>query len=215
MIPAKIPQLGSLEVECWLNEEHTRELEVTENPIEFGSPIVDHAFVKAQELVVEFGVSNLPIGLITDQFGGRGTDRIQRAREMLFAMQDQRQMLTVQTITGGLYRDMLLKRISWRSDKKSVHAVKFALTLKEVKITQTETTQYTPIPVEPRTAKQTQAPVKRGEKPATALPSANGQGNSGGNSGNSSQQQAKAQAASKQEAANQAARGSILSSILN
>lgn len=194
MIPAKIPQLGGLSVECWLTEEHAREMEVTENPIEFGSPVVDHAFVKAQELVVEFGVSNLPMGAITDSFGGRGTNRIERAREMLFAMQDSRQLLTIQTITGGIYKDMLLKKITWRTDKKSVHAVKFALTLKELRITQTQETQYTPIPVESKTKKQTDSAKKKGEKPA---------------------KETKSDAADKQEAANKEAKGSLLYRILN
>lgn len=199
MIPAKIPQLGGLSVECWLTEEHTREMEVTENPIEFGSPIVDHAFVKAQELVVEFGVSNLPLGAITDSFGGRGTNRIERAREMLFAMQDSRQLLTIQTITGGIYKDMLLKKITWRTDKKSVHAVKFALTLKELRITQTQETQYTPIPVESKTKKQVDAPKKKGEKPAKDLAG----------------DKAKSDAAAKQEAANSEAKGTLLYRISN
>ena len=47
-IKAKIPQLGDLVADVWVSERHRRDMEVTQNPVEFGSPVTDHAFVKAQ-----------------------------------------------------------------------------------------------------------------------------------------------------------------------
>jgi hypothetical protein len=203
MIYGRIPLLGGIAVECWVAEEHTRELEVTENPVEFGAPIVDHAFVKPQGLVVEFGVSNTPLGMINDAFGGRGTDRIGFARDLLFELQSTRTLLLVETLTGGNYARMMLQKITWRADKKTINAVRFSLTLKEVLFVATAQTQYTPLPAEAKTKKQTADPKKKGEKPARELTT--------GKSGD----QAKADAASKQAAANQAAKGSILYRVLN
>lgn len=204
MIDGRIPLLGGIAVECWLAEEHTRELEVTENPVEIGAPIVDHAFVKPQMLVVEFGVSNTPLGMINDAFGGRGTDRIGFARDLLFELQSTRTLLLIETLTGGDYPRMLLQKITWRTDKKTVHAVRFSLTLKELLLTATAQTQYTPLPAEAKTKKQTDPAKKKGEKPAKAL-----------DGKSSSDDKAKADAAAKQEAANTGAKGSILYGILN
>ena len=165
---AKIPQLGSLMADCWLAEEHGREMEITENPIEFGAPITDHAFVKPRELVVEFGVTNTPLteNLI---FGASGTDRIERAREILFKFQDDKTFLSVQTLTGGRYERLLIQSVNWRTDSMNPQSVTYALKLKEVKITQTQTTTYTPLPAEERVAQQTSATKKAGEKSAKKL----------------------------------------------
>lgn len=115
---AIIPLLSDLKADCWVSEEHTRELEITENPIEFGAPITDHAFLKNRELIVEFGVSNSPLreNLV---FGDYGTNRIKRARELLFKLQDEKKELTVQTLTGGKYERLLIQTISWRTDSKN------------------------------------------------------------------------------------------------
>lgn len=165
---AIIPQLNGITADCWLAEEHGREMEITENPIEFGSPITDHAFVKPRELVVEFGVTNTPLteNLI---FGVSGTDRIERAREILFKLQDDKTFLSVQTLTGGKYERLLIKSVNWRTDSKNPQSVTYALKLKEVKITQTQTTTYTPLPAEKRVAQQTSTTKKAGEKSAKKL----------------------------------------------
>lgn len=209
MIYGRIPLLGGIAVECWVAEEHTRELEVTENPVEFGAPIVDHAFVKPQGLVVEFGVSNTPLGMINDAFGGRGTDRIGFARDLLFELQSTRTLLLVETLTGGNYARMMLQKITWRADKKTVNAVRFSLTLKEVLFVATAQTEYTPLPAEAKTKKQTDPAKKKGEKPAKALDAKAGDAKS------SSADKSKAAAAAKQESANKGAKGSILYGILN
>lgn len=189
-LQAIIPQLNGITADCWISEEHARDLEVTENPIEFGAPVTDHAFVKPQELVVEFGVTNTPLAdnLV---FGATGTNRIERARELLFSLQDNRTFLSVQTLTGGKYERLLIQSIGWRTDSSNTQSATFTLRLKEVKVVATQTTAYTPLPAEKRVAQQTSKKVKSGEKSAKDI----------------SQDKAKADVAKKQEDAIKAAKG--------
>jgi hypothetical protein len=202
MIYGRIPLLGGIAVECWLAEEHTRELEVTENPVEIGAPIVDHAFVKPQELVVEFGVSNTPLGFISDDFGERGTDRIGFARDLLFDLQSNKALLVVETLTGGNYARMLLQKITWRTDKKTVNAVRFSIKLKELILSSTAETQYTALPAEAKTKKKIAKAKKKGEKPAKEL------------SKSSEKDKGKSDKAAKAEGDIKQAKGSILSRIV-
>lgn len=170
METAIIPQLGSLRADCWKSEDHTRELEVTENPVELGLNANDHAFRKPQELTIEFGVSNYPLptdsAFSTDSFFGEfGTDRVGKARDLLFWMQDDKIFLEVVTLGGGTYKNMLLKKITWRTDTKMSQAAIFTLTLKELIITSTKTIKYKP--KASKTKQQTAKRTDKGEVPAS------------------------------------------------
>lgn len=164
-----IPYLGGLRADCWKSEDHTRELEVTENPVESGLNVNDHAFRKPQELTIEFGVSNHPLPIdttfSTDNFFGEfGTDRVGKARDLLFWMQDDKVFLEVITLGGGTYKNMLLKKISWRTDIRMRQAAIFTLTLKELIVTSTKTIKYKPKAA--KTKQQTSKKTDKGEVPA-------------------------------------------------
>ena len=169
-----IPYLGGLRADCWKSEDHARELEVTENPVESGLNVNDHAFRKPQELTIEFGVSNYPLPTDDNQnnsfFGEFGTDRVGKARDLLFLMQDEKALLEVITLGGGTYKNMLLKKISWRTDSRMSQAAIFTLTLKELIITSTKTVKYKPrsSKVKQQTSKRTdkgEVPAKQPDKP--------------------------------------------------
>lgn len=166
MLQAKIPQLGDLVADVWVDERHRRELEATQNPVEFGSPITDHAFVKARKLSVTFAVSNTPL---VDNPTFSDTDRVEEARQKLYQLQDSRTLLTVKTITGGEYNNCLLTGIGWTTDVKNPYAVQFDLDLEEILIVTTEQTEYKAQPPDPSTKKKTEPTKKRGEKPKKKL----------------------------------------------
>lgn len=163
-----IPQLGDIYADVWVDERHRREMEVTENPIEYGSPAADHAIIKAQELGVTFGVSNTPLEA-SESFSA--DNRVDEAREMLYQLQDDKVFLTVKTITGGEYTNMLLTGIGWSTDNSSTNAVQFNLDLKEVIVKTTQQTEYQALPPEVKTKKQTDPKSKKGKKPKSKLPS--------------------------------------------
>lgn len=168
LIKGVIPQLGALFADVWVDERHRREMEVTKNPIEYGSPVGDHSFVKPQELGVTFAVSNTPFDG-SESF--TSDNRIDEAREMLYQLQDDSVFLTVKTITGGEYTNMLLTGIGWSTDKDNPHAVQFSLDLEEVIVVTTEQTEYQALPPEKKTKKQTEPKSKKGKKPKNKLPS--------------------------------------------
>lgn len=197
MLKATIPQLGDLIADVWVSERHRREMEVTQNPVEFGSPVTDHAFVKARSLSVTFGVSNTPL-VDNDTF--TDIDRVEEARLKLYDLQDAKTFLTVKTINGGEYSNMMLTGIGWTTDSDNPHAVIFDLDLEEVIIVTTEQTEYQALPAEPKTEKKTKPTSKRGEKPKRKLEGASKgrKRTSTRDVSESSKEQAKSAAAQKQ-----------------
>lgn len=197
MLKAKIPQLGDLVADVWVSERHRREMEVTQNPVEFGSPVTDHAFVKAQSLSVSFGVSNTPL---VDNDAFTDIDRVDEARTKLYELQNSKTFLNVKTINGGEYNNMLLTGIGWTTDEKNPHAVIFDLDLEEVIIVTTEQTEYQALPAEKKTEKKTKPTTKRGTKPKKKLEKATKgrKRTSTRDVSSSSKEQAKAAAATKQ-----------------
>lgn len=159
MLKAAIPQLGNLTADVWIDERHRREMEVTQNPVEYGAPITDHAFVKARKLYIRFGVSNTPLSA-NDSFTSK--NRVSEAREKLYEMQDTKQLITVNTITGGQYKDCLLAGIGWQTDSSNPHSIIFDLDLEEIVITTTDKVDYQLQPPDPRDAAKTEGNIPRG-----------------------------------------------------
>lgn len=195
LVEAKIPQLGDLVADVWVEERHRRELEVTQNPIEFGAPVSDHSFVRARKLSVMFGVSNTPLSP-SSSFSSR--DRIEEARQRLFEMQDTSTFLTVLTITGGSYDNCLLTGIGWLTDKNNPHSIIFELDLEEIVIAKTKLTTYQPLPADERTGKKTEPDNKRGAVSAQSREDANNKRNSTPDSSANADQLAKNAAAKAQ-----------------
>lgn len=160
MIQGNVPQLQDLAADVWVDERHSREMEVTENPIEFGAPVNDHAYVKARNLSVRFGVTNTPLA---SNPSFTGNDRIAQAREKLYKLQDDKTFLSVSTINGGDYENCLLASINWITDVNNPHSIIFELGLVEVIITGTKKTTYQPLPADERTGDKTSSTEKRGE----------------------------------------------------
>ncbi|MGP9557216.1 phage baseplate protein [Psychrobacter sp. AOP7-A1-24] len=160
MLQGNIPQLQDLTADVWVEERHRREVEVVKNPIEFGSPITDHSYVKARTLSVSFGVTNTPLA---SNSSFSGNDRIAQAREKLYKLQDESVFLTVNTINGGEYENCLLSAIGWTTDVNNPHSIIFELEMEEVIITGTKKTTYQPLPADERTAGKTSSTEKRGE----------------------------------------------------
>lgn len=196
-VQGKIPQLGDLIADVWVSERHRREMEITQNPVEYGAPVTDHAFVKPRTLSVSFGVSNTPLDG-SDSF--TDIDRVEEARQKIYDLQTTATFLTVKTITGGEYNNMLIKGIGWPTDYTNPQAVIFDLDLEEVIIVTTEQTEYQALPAEPKTEKKTKPTSKRGTKSKSKLETATKgrKRTSTRDVSSSSKEQAKAAAATKQ-----------------
>lgn len=158
--PWQLVLINEWPVDCTLSETHEYESEVTEFPVESGSVISDN--IRLQPLVVrlECIVSNTPIGEIVnsngsvfntdalsdDDFVGplnklRSTVIYQRLMEL----RDKRDTLTVRT-SRGVFDNMVIKSLTIPRDDKTGNAIKFSLTLQQVKIVNNERGKRAAVP---------------------------------------------------------------------
>lgn len=123
-------------------EDHTSELEVTDNPIETGALVSDHAFMKPLRLSITAGVSAVLLPSGNPDFG-TGEERPTTAYELFSELQKEREPFDVQT---GLriYENMMCINFQARQDKDTAGIFYFTAQLREVLIVDTETTTYPP-----------------------------------------------------------------------
>ena len=143
-------------------EDHTAELEVTDNPIESGVTVSDHAYMKPLKVKIKAGVSDAVLNPITrffgaDQFSG-GTSRSKRAFDLLCDLQKSAEPFDVQTGLK-LYKNMVCTSIRTSQDSSTSSALIFEAELREVIIVTTEAVTY-----KPTKARQAQKPKGGGEQ---------------------------------------------------
>lgn len=159
---AIIRSMGGLVFDAVFEETHEAELEVTDNPVETGVVVSDHAFMKPLKLTISAGVSDTPLRQIgDDRFAGMsaaeaeqvrlmlGPDaflydsRSKRAFQLLQELQARAEPFSVQTGLK-LYQNMVCTSIRTSQDKDSSSALLFTATLREVIVVNTETAKYPP-----------------------------------------------------------------------
>ena len=134
--------IGDLVFDATFVEDHTSELEVSDNPIETGALVSDHAFMKPLRLSITAGVSEVLLPSGNPDFGSN-TERPTTAYELFSALQQEREPFDVQT---GLriYENMMCINFQARQDKDTAGIFYFTAQLREVLIVDTETTTYPP-----------------------------------------------------------------------
>ena len=132
--------IGDLVFDATFVEDHNSDLEVTDNPIETGSLVSDHAFMKPLRLSITAGVSSVLLPSGNPDFG-TGDERPTTAYEMLSFLQREREPFDVQT---GLriYENMVCTNFSASQNKDSSGIFYFTAQLREVLIVNTETVTY-------------------------------------------------------------------------
>lgn len=121
----------------FISVEHTRELTITENPVETGAAIVDHAYVNPTTVQMHILMSDVHESLIPGQF----TDRIYRhtsAWDVLKKIQENRIPVTVFTKLG-YYKNMLIQSISATDTYKTFRGLDANVTLREIPIARVKT----------------------------------------------------------------------------
>lgn len=159
---AILRNVGGLVFDATLREAHTSEIELTENPIELGSEVSDHMYVKPKKLTICAGVSNTTLhDLVDDQFAG--DSRMQAAFDLLTNLQESGEPFSIQT---GLrfYPQMMCLCIRAEQDKDTDDVLYFEADFKAVEIVSTQTVTYTPKKVRTGTA-----PKKKGEQQGTQV----------------------------------------------
>lgn len=113
------PVLGPVELSCYISESHNSQVEISENPIEDGSNINDHAYIQPKKVILEIADANA-----ADTY------------QALLSFQESRQPFSL--ITGlKVYENMLIKSIDADRDKKYANVLKARVELQEAIIVST------------------------------------------------------------------------------
>ncbi len=127
-----------------MNINHTRELEITENPVETGASIVDHSYVKPATIMMDVLMSDVHRSIYPGQFDG-AKSRSLAAWDVLNKIQSSRIPCSVFTPLG-LYNNMLVSSIEATEDASTVHALSAKVTLREIPIARVKTVKISSAP---------------------------------------------------------------------
>ena len=138
-----IRSMGSFVFDAVFEETHEADLEVTDNPVETGVVVSDHAFMKPLRVKISAGVSDTPLAAVTDDPFASDAGRSRRAFELLTELQKRAEPFDLQTGLK-LYENMVCTSIRTSQDKDSSGALLFTAELREVIIVYTQVVTYPP-----------------------------------------------------------------------
>ncbi|QSW13238.1 hypothetical protein J1F62_20560 [Klebsiella michiganensis] len=126
-----------------ISEKHNDTLEITEHPVEVGAAISDHAYRRPSEVVMQVGFAgggSLLDFLDTTSIGLSAGLSPKETYQELLDLQNSRVPFDV--VTGKrIYTNMLIRALEVTTDRTSENVLSAVLTLREVIITSTTTTQ--------------------------------------------------------------------------
>lgn len=136
-------KIGLIVPSVVISEKHNDTLEITEHPVEVGAAISDHAYRRPSEVIMQVGFAgggSLLDFLDTTSIGlGVGLSPKETYQELL-DLQNSRVPFDV--VTGKrIYTNMLIRALEVTTDRTSENVLSAVLTLREVIITSTTTTQ--------------------------------------------------------------------------
>jgi len=144
-----IAETHAVSFDAVIREGHTSELEITENPIETGVVVSDHAYMKPQRLEVEGAVGDVWL-YGKDQHGNTVEDtfrsdasRAGAAFGYLLTLQRLAEPFSVQTGLR-LYPNMVITSLTADQDKETAAILIFKASLREVIRVGTRTVTYPP-----------------------------------------------------------------------
>ena len=129
--------IGGYFFDGFMQVDHNIELQTTENPVETGAAIVDHAYVKPAEVVMKVMMSDVHQSLVPGQFTGTRF-RSTNAWQVLRKLQSDRIPMSIFTRLG-LYTNMLITKLSASDTAETFRALSAEVTLKEIPVARVKT----------------------------------------------------------------------------
>lgn len=123
------PKIGTLVLDASIAEEHAIDVSITDNPIEDGGTVTDHALVEPRVLTMEVMVTAHPDQLIPTLSAVR---HIQEYRK-LQRIAKSRDVITVVTSLER-YRNMLIERVSTPRTVENTNALRITVQLRQIEI---------------------------------------------------------------------------------
>lgn len=130
------PVLDAISFDATITEQHTRDAEATEYPVEVGSAITDMVRVKADKLQMDAIISNTQPGI------ARVSGYAEGIYEQLRLLQENSTLLTALT-TLRTYEHMVIESLSVTRTAKEAGAVHVSISLKQIRLVQNKTTLVT------------------------------------------------------------------------
>lgn len=129
--------IGGYFFDGFISVEHNRSLTITENPVETGAAVTDHAYVQPMTLTMNIMMSDVHQSIIPGQFSDR-TFRHTSAWHVLRQIQENRIPVDVFTKLG-YYKNMLIQTISAKDTFETFRGLNATVTLKEIPIARVKT----------------------------------------------------------------------------
>ena len=124
--------IGGYFFDGFMQVDHTIELQTTENPVETGASVVDHAYVKPAKVVMKVMMSDVHQSLVPEQFSG-ASFRSVNAWQVLRKLQADRIPMSIFTRLG-LYTNMLITSLTASDTPETFRALSAEVTLKEIPV---------------------------------------------------------------------------------
>ncbi len=140
---AVIRSMGGLVFDAVFEETHESDLEVTDNPVETGVVVSDHAYMKPLRVKISAGVSDSRLNIFSSDPFSSAAGRSRRAFELLTELQKKAEPFDLQTGLK-LYKNMICTSVRSSQDKDSSAALLFTAELREVIVVYTQVVQYPP-----------------------------------------------------------------------
>lgn len=160
-----VRSVGGITFQATVREVATDTLEATQQPIERGAPITDHAFNRPGDLVIEAWSSN------SSDEAGDDPDYVNNLYQQLLALKQSAQLF--QVVTGKrVYDQMLMLSLAQTTDVKSEFALGVTMSLREIFVVDTVTTTAPPVADQGDPTK-TAGPTNQGTTNLTPSPQVN------------------------------------------
>lgn len=115
-----------------LNVSHSSRLTITQNPVETGASVVDHAYLNPAEITMKIVVSDVHQSIVPGQFG-EGWRRHTSAWKILKKLQSDRIPVSVFTKLG-LYDNMLIESLSSDDNYETIDSLIAIVSLREIPV---------------------------------------------------------------------------------
>jgi hypothetical protein len=129
--------IGGWFFDAYLKITHTSTLTITDQPVQTGAALTDHAYLQPQELQMEIGMSDVAKSFIPGQFTD-SSSRSVTAYQILRQLQALRVPIQIFTRLYE-YNNMLIETISAPDDFTTQYAMKCTVTFREILVAQVTT----------------------------------------------------------------------------
>jgi hypothetical protein len=143
--PVNSRTIGSITIDCLIEETYENAVQVTDHPVEAGAEITDHSYVRPVEVTLRCGWSNASAQALAGtiqqviQSGSLpSSDYVGQVYSQLIALQESRQPFNI-TTTLGAYNNMLLTSLRVTRDERTRQVLLVTATFREVILVQTQT----------------------------------------------------------------------------